>query len=190
MSKLEKALLLDCDRRVNSLAVQFNPNTLEYSANLSQETGKGVHGREGNRQNGGPQIQSSPLKDKQGGVLSVKLFFHTYTNELIYTDVRASIGRIQSFLPHPKTSGKTQTPRIAFAWGPLTFYGTLESFHVSYQMFAHDGTPVQAEVSISIRGEDQDVNAERINQSLGPPAVSSFSTDLDSLASTAAWLFG
>ncbi len=43
---------------------------------------------------------------------------------------------------------------VMFAWGTLAYRGSMDSFSVTYQMFAADGTPVQAEVSLSISGED------------------------------------
>ncbi len=41
--------------------------------------------------------------------------------------------------------------------------GTLESISVSYQMFASDGTPVQAEVSLMIMGDAPDITAMQSN---------------------------
>jgi len=72
----------------------------------------------------------------------------------------------------------------------MTHTGTLESFHVAYQMFAHDGTPVQAEVSISIRGEDPDVTSASNDRALGKAAETAESQeDGDLLLSGLSWLF-
>lgn len=164
MAELEKAFLCDPDRPNKKYYVQFNPNTLEYSAGRSQESYKGVWAQDGQ---GEPQIQSPLLLRPEGSTLSVKLFYHTYTGPEEFSDVRAKIYNIRAFLPSGQEGRGVSSPRIQFSWGTLTYVGTLESFHVSYQMFAHDGTPVQAEVSISIRGEDLDVRAQSGSQTGG-----------------------
>lgn len=62
--------------------------------------------------------------------------------------------------------------------------------HVSYQMFAFDGTPVQAEVSITIRGEDPDVSAALSNQALAGVSDTGFLQQDDALyLSSLSWLF-
>ncbi|MDE6590008.1 MAG: hypothetical protein K2K53_06630 [Oscillospiraceae bacterium] len=160
MADLEKAFICDPDTPTKKYYVQFNPNTLEYSAGQSKDSYKGVTARDGQGSAREPQKQSSPILGPEGSMLSVKLFFHTYTSHEFFSDVRAKIYNIRAFLPPGKGNSSASSPRIQFAWGTLAFTGTLESFHVSYQMFAHDGTPVQAEVSISIRGEDLDVSAD------------------------------
>lgn len=164
MADLEKAFLCNPDTPGKKFYVQFNPNTLSYSAGRGEESCKGVSARDGQGSAGEPQKQSSPLSEPEGSLLSVKLFFHTYASRDSFTDVRSKIYNIRAFLPSSKGNSSVSSPRIQFAWGTLAFAGTLESFQVSYQMFAHDGTPVQAEASISIRGEDLDVSARSNNQ--------------------------
>lgn len=164
MADLEKAFLCDPDTPGKKFYVQFNPNTLSYSAGRSEESYKGVSARDGQGSAREPQKQSPPISEPEGALLSVKLFYHTYTSRDSFTDVRSKIYNIRAFLPSGKGNSSASSPRIQFAWGTLTFAGTLESFQVSYQMFAHDGTPVQAEVSITIRGEDLDVSAQSNNQ--------------------------
>lgn len=166
MASLEKARIFDTDTLDDILYVQFNPNTLEYSAGTSGQALKGVAGQDGSGALQEPHSQQSPIAVSRGASLSVKLFYHTYTSQDSFTDVRGEINRIRAYLPAPSAKGTSSSPRITFAWGTFALTGTLESFHVSFQMFAHDGTPVQAEVSISIRGEDPDVTAESTNQML------------------------
>lgn len=164
MSALEKARLFDPDAPRDGFYVQFNPNTLEYSAGMSRQTYKGAAERNGQGRAGVPELQSTPLAEPQGAALSVKLFYHTYVSPTSFTDVRTGIHRIRAFLPGTAEEAQAKSPRITFAWGTMTHTGTLESFSVAYQMFAHDGTPVQAEVSITIRGEDPDVCSAAANQ--------------------------
>ena len=72
----------------------------------------------------------------------------------------------------------------------MIYTGTLESFQATYQMFAFDGTPVQAEVAITIRGEDQEVTAGSNNQVLGTELETDFSQQDDTLFfSNLSWLF-
>ena len=118
-------------------------------------------------------------------------------NELTYSDVRPTINRIRAFLPAAaesaatgNTAPKSSKPKISFAWGTMTHTGTLESFQATYQMFAFDGTPVQAEVSITIRGEDPDVSASINNQALGDISGTDFLQQDDALyLSGLSWLF-
>lgn len=186
MSALEKARIFDPNSPADVFYVQFNPNTLEYSAGTSPRAQKGVVDQDGGGTRREPQAQQSPIAEERGASLSVRLFFHTYDSPSSFTDVRADIGPIRAFLPAPSGQGGASSPKMTFAWGTLTHTGTLESFHVSYQMFAHDGTPVQAEVSISIRGEDPDVTAESANRAA---ESESEGEDDSSLWDDISWLF-
>lgn len=191
----QKARIFDPDSPTSGFSVQFNPNTLEYSVGMDIKSQKGVTEQSG--QSGALDTQESPLGWKQDARLSVTLFFHSYINDLVYNDVRPTISRIRAFLPvaakRATTDGSPQEeakPRISFAWGTMTHTGTLEYFHVTYQMFAFDGTPVQAEVSITIRGEDPDVRASLNNQLAGAaPAADSLQQDDTLYLSSLSWLF-
>ena len=57
-------------------------------------------------------------------------------------------------------------------------------------MFAFDGTPVQAEVAIAIRGEDPDVSAALNNQMLSAEVDTDFLQQDDAFyLSSLSWLF-
>ena len=193
----QKARIFDPDSPKNGFSVQFNPNTLEYSVGIDFRSQKGVAEQGGDGQMQVSEFQSSPLGKKQSARLSVRLFFHSYINELTYSDVRPTINRIRAFLPAAaesaatgNTAPKSSKPKISFAWGTMTHTGTLESFQATYQMFAFDGTPVQAEVSITIRGEDPDVSASINNQALGDISGTDFLQQDDALyLSGLSWLF-
>jgi len=192
----QKARIFDPNSPTNGFYVQFNPNTLEYSAGLSGKAYKHVKKKEGYGNAGEPDFQNPLLAGAQIARLSVRLFFHSYVNDLVFSDVRPNINRIRAFLPvSPKedvtrTQNNSKLPQITFAWGTLTHTGTLESFQVTYQMFAFDGTPVQAEVAITIRGEDPDVSAASNNLALGPVSGTDFSRQDDTLfLSDLSWLF-
>ena len=141
----QKARIFDPDSPKNGFSVQFNPNTLEYSAGIDFRSQKGVSEQGGDGQMQVSEFQSSPLGKKQSARLSVRLFFHSYINELTYSDVRPTINRIRAFLPAAaesaatgNTAPKSSKPKISFAWGTMTHTGTLESFQATYQMFAFD----------------------------------------------------
>ena len=196
MSVYQKARIFDPDSPKDVFYVQFNPNTLEYSASISQETQKNVRDQSGKGTIQTPNTQQSPLAAEQGSTLVVRLFFHSYLNDLVFHDVRPDVNRVRAFLPAASggsTSSppvKATSPRITFAWGTMIYTGTLESFHATYQMFAFDGTPVQAEAVATIRGEDQEVAAASGSQGSGTASETDSSQQDDTpLSSDLSWLF-
>lgn len=196
MSIYQKARIFDPDSPANVFYVQFNPNTLEYSASISQEAQKNVQDRNGSGNIQTPNTQQSPLAAEQGSTLVVRLFFHSYLNDLVFHDVRSDVNRVRAFLPAASGSStgsppvRASSPRITFAWGTMIYTGTLESFQATYQMFAFDGTPVQAEAVATIRGEDQEVAAASGNQDADPEAEADSSQQDDPpLPSDLFWLF-
>lgn len=159
MSALKKARIYDPKNVTDGFYVQFNPNTLQYAAGSNISSKKNRSGEEQYT-----QIQGDPTGRTGLASLSATLFFHTYQNETSYTDVRKEVNQLRAFLRRRDDREGVISRGIAFAWGTLTVIGTLESIHVSYQMFAADGTPVQAEVSVTILGEDPDVKADGVNR--------------------------
>lgn len=161
---MEKAKIYDPEKENDAFTVQFNPNSLEYSINFNKKNGKKTGSKPTDSAAEEENLQSDPTGYTDKAVLSVRLFFHTYQNETIYTDVREEVKKILKFVRHSGNSASENDPKITFAWGTICHTGTLDSFSVTYQMFASDGTPVQAEVSISISGEDTDRAVERANK--------------------------
>jgi len=177
MASLEKAMFFDPSKK-KPVYVQFNPNSLEYSYAKSREEREEESKRD---PRGRRHQQQSPLDTRRGTRLSMRLFFHTYTNESSYQDVREQIKPLQGFLCKTDRKG-ARNQKVVFAWGPLGFEGYLDSLSVTYQMFAPDGTPVQAEVSVSLEGDDtqvpEDVSRKKVAVSRDEKAKASF-----------AWLF-
>lgn len=164
MGELEKAMFYDAVEK-SPVYVQFNPNSLEYSYAGGARQEPGHDGKTllgAGLQNGWPFgyfRQQSPLDTRTGARLSMRLFFNTYTDETTYTDVRDKLKPLRAFLcktGEARTVGK----KVVFAWGSLGFKGYLDSFSVTYQLFASDGTPVQAEASVSMEGDDADISDE------------------------------
>jgi len=148
MAALEKARFFDPDdASADAVYVQFNPNSLEYSY------GRKRHKKDGNK-DGEEGGQQSSLDVWEQASLSMRLFFNTYVSETSYTDVRDEIMPLRAFLCRTDEKGTAEGRSVVFAWGTLAYRGTMDSFSVTYQMFAADGTPVQAEASLSISGED------------------------------------
>lgn len=150
MSVLEKARIYDRDNEIPEFYVQFNPNSLEYSLGHDIYATKKAK----NEQTQTDLSQSDPTKVSNSGHLSVKLFFYTYTNETTYGDVNVDIAHLRRFYKYTASNTQGNQPVIVFAWGSLALQGVMTSLSVSYQMFAPDGTPVQAEASITIEGND------------------------------------
>lgn len=154
MSLLRKARIYDPKNEIPEFYVQFNPNSLEYSI------GKDIYATKKTKDERTQTdlSQCDPTKVSNSGHLSVKLFFYTYTNETTYDDVNIDIEHLRRFYKYTTSSTKCNQPVIIFAWGTLALRGIMTSLSVSYQMFAPDGTPVQAEVSITIEGSDPNMD--------------------------------
>lgn len=154
MSVLEKARIEDTGQEIPTFYVQFNPNSLEYSIGKDIYDTKKVK----DKRTQTDLSQCDETKVSNSGHLSVKLFFYTYTNETTYDDVNIDIAHLRRFYKYTASSTQGNQPVITFAWGKLSVTGIMTSLSVSYQMFAPDGTPVQAEVSITIEGSDSNMN--------------------------------
>lgn len=110
-----------------------------------------------------PMRNSSHRRSRGLTRLSVKLFFNTLTDlyQTSYRDVREDIRKLY---PYTNTTERiTQTGKhtknktdkaqmLYFFWGSIAVAGMLSQMSVNYTMFAPDGKPVRAEVSISIEG--------------------------------------
>lgn len=95
--------------------------------------------------------------------LSVKLFFNTLCDlhQTSYKDVREDIRKLYPYTntteritqTGSKTKDKTDKAQMLyFFWGSIAVAGMLSQMSVTYTMFAPDGKPVRAEVSITIEG--------------------------------------
>ena len=155
MSTLGKARFYAEKSKDNILFVQFNPNTLRYSVSA-----KAAHSKDGAD---AAMKQGDPTGASGKAQLSMTLYFYSFRSETDYDDVRQNINKLRPYLGRKDENGCVMVEKIGFAWGTMTLEGYLESLDVSYQMFASDGTPVQAEVQVSIVGEDRDVKAEDVN---------------------------
>jgi len=154
---LEKALFFDPDEKpFRMICVQFNPESLEYSYGKKNPSRQ----KKGKSQWGQRHQQQSPLDPWNSSTLSMRLFFNGYTNESTYVDVREMIKDLRMFLCKTEKEQEVNNRRIQFAWGTFAFEGYLDALQVTYQMFGADGTPVRAEASVTISGEESDITPE------------------------------
>jgi len=182
MAQVEKAVFFDPTEPTPSyITVQFNPNSLEY--------GFGKEGRRKQKKEKETQEeqQQSPLDAWNSSTLSMRLFFNTYVSETEFTDVRDKIKPLRAFLCKMEDKNQVCNKKIQFAWGTFAFEGYLNSLRVTFQMFGADGTPVRAEVSLSISGEESDISdavRQYQLQQAGFPA-----TGVEKTKKDFAWLF-
>lgn len=175
---------MDTQKKIPEFSVQFNPNSLEYFIGEERRTSKKTK----NERTKSDLFQSDVTKRANSGYLSVKLFFYTYTNDQTYTDVNEEIAHLRKFYQYTSSSEKSSNPVIIFAWGTFAIQGIISSFSVSYQMFAPDGTPVQAEVSITIRGNDCTANSAAL-AAQGQSALDAASGQAYQILKGLSWLF-
>ena len=164
MAAMEKARFYDLDKPGAFLYVPFNPNTLELSYQNNLKAHKNVANQ---KKDAADYAQAGVTGAPGAATLSVRLFYHSYKDAQTYADVREEIAPLCAFLRRTDAKGKGSSRKIGFAWGTLIHEGTLESLSIHYQMFAPDGTPVQAEVSLSIYGGTLD---DKMKQASGAPA--------------------
>lgn len=154
---------------LDSFSVQFNPNSLEYTVYPGEKNSKGTVGQRGDVPSHAVHFHCDPTGRTGKAVLSVRLFYHTYHNSSTYSDVRNEIKRLRNAVPVCGNDVE-ETVKITFSWGSLIHSGVVDGFSVTYQMFAADGTPVQAEVSFSICGDDGEWELAKANQMPAPAA--------------------
>ncbi|MCM1119701.1 MAG: hypothetical protein NC543_10115 [bacterium] len=147
-----------------------------------------------------PAAKSSRRRSRGMTTLSVKLFFNTLNDlqQSTYEDVREDIRR---FYPYTNTTEKLEritngpsgtksevteklhkAQQLYFFWGSIAVAGMLRSMSVNYTMFAPDGKPVRAEVSITIEGFY--VGEETVTESTAAPKSSAA---LETADQTAHW---
>lgn len=136
-----------CDGKpgVSPFYVQFNPNEISISEAVAS-----LYNKSSTKQQLNPvETQTS----KQTLHLSMTLFYNTYTSlsQDQYEDVR---GYIRKLYPYTNIGmeEKRDMKKICFEWSSICVIGILDKVDVRYTMFSPAGTPIRAEVSISIAG--------------------------------------
>lgn len=140
---LEKLKIKNLDKG-GEFEVLFNPT--EYSIEESNSW------EEQKRERRKPELQFTSQSLKK---LSMELFFDTYERQ---EDVRQHTSRIaQLLIADVDTSNGKRPPKCQIGWGKrdpggdFPFVGVLESVTQHFVLFASDGTPVRAKLSVSFK---------------------------------------
>jgi len=137
MATLEKAKLMNVDTS-DSWDVLFNPKEYSVQKSVQWEPHKspGLDTPEHEFTTGNPAI------------LSVELFFDTYTNRG-GSDVRKETKKISRLLEIDPTIHAP--PPVKFVWGPLSFQAVIERLTQRFTMFREDGVPVRATLNVTFK---------------------------------------
>lgn len=137
MEKARICLLDENDKEIKDKTIEVMFNPTDYSTSLNVEWGEG-------NQNGMIFSRSNY------GNLDLKLFFDTYEKG---TDVReAGIKKIAELgLPSVEGEERKKPPVCLFQWGKFKFKGVIEKVDQSFTMFLSDGTPVRANVNVTMK---------------------------------------
>jgi len=158
MPALEKAFLQELDNANHPrsgkppLRVQFNPASLRLQYSNQSEGGRSA-GRQARQHTG------------EGSVtLSVDLHFDTADEGT--TEAPRSVlehtRRVEAFItPQASGSAKQAPPRLQFQWGEIIVKGVMESLAIELDHFAHNGAPLRAKASITIKSQDEEVEHNR-----------------------------
>lgn len=154
----------------HSFYVQFNPNEIRVAEAVGGrhwESTVPMNKKEAG--NGGISMSPMGLKkkeeeegpDRNKVTLSTSLFYNTYDRigAKSYKDVRDEIKKFYLFL-NKKANIEKGIYQIGFLWGSIQVVGDLSNMSVRYTLFSQNGTPVRAEVDISITGEYYDNSDE------------------------------
>lgn len=157
--KPEKAKLLvvgpNKPGKPHSIECMFNPT--EYKLSQSLEVKRN---RSPKRPAGTPEYTGTNAM-----VLTTQLFFDDFASAK--GDVTPKITALLNWTKPTEMSKKEKKPcppYVQFKWGGNkqldNFSGFLESVVVNYTIFRRDGTPVQAKVDITIKGETEPIEGQ------------------------------
>lgn len=172
MTELSKAFLQELNNQnqpapgKQPVPVQFNPRSLRLQYANQSEGGRSA-GRQARQHTGNSSV-----------TLSVDLVFDTADegSTAVPRSVLERTRQIEAFITPQARSGRNQAPpRLRFQWGDVIVDGVLESLSVDIDHFAHNGTPLRAKASLSIKGQDAERQAGRsgsgANTAVGAPAA-------------------
>ena len=158
MPELSKATLQEVDNQNRpragraAVAVQFNPSSLRLQY-INQSEGGRSAGRQARQHTGNGSV-----------TLTVELVFDTADegSTAVPRSVLERTRQIEAFITPQAQSGRNQAPpRLRFHWGDVIVDGVLDTLSVDIDHFAHNGTPLRAKASLSIKGQDPERDANR-----------------------------
>lgn len=108
--------------------------------------------------------------------LELKLILDTTWADSLQTPSQSVKDRVQSFLETAyRIDGSIHSPRhLTVFWGGLTFWGessfkcVLSELIVTYQSFQRDGSPLRAELTVTLVGDEDPVQAARRTNAQSP----------------------
>ena len=154
MPALEKAVLEEVSNDKISILVpiQFNPTSLRMQISNRTEGGE-QQGRQARQYvgTGSTTLSLELVYDTadQGTTQQPRSAFE-YTSQLEYF-----------ITPRSQGNQRQAPPRVRFRWGQLSLEGVIESLNVDFDLFAHDGTPLRAKASLSIKGQNPALRIRR-----------------------------
>lgn len=148
MGALQKAELVEISsdeaaKEGEVVPVQFNPTTLALK--ISNRT-------EGGEAQGRPSRQYIATST----TLTVSLVFDTADEGTAERprSVRERTGIVEKFVL-PRNQGTEVPPKLRFRWGDgMSFDGVVGEVNIDFDHFAHDGTPLRAQVALTLTEQD------------------------------------
>jgi hypothetical protein len=124
-----------------AVPVQFNPGSMKLT-------------RRNNTDRGGVTTGTQPRQNpsQEAATLSFDLEFDTAEQGTtgLRVDVRDWTAVVRQFVEPPPDKPGDPPPAVRFAWGTLVFDGIIKEVTEDLDLFAPDGTPLRAKVSVSI----------------------------------------
>ncbi|MEW8329054.1 MAG: hypothetical protein AB2659_19640 [Candidatus Thiodiazotropha sp.] len=177
-SQLTPALLIPYDAAgeelddSNTIALDFNPETLTLKVQAGEEADRGRSGR-----------QQSQHVAKSTATLSFDAIFDTTRPNPARggsadepaspekLDVRVKTAAIAGFL-QAEGEGENSAPRrVRFHWGNVIFDGLIKSFSETLDYFSPEGVPLRSKLSLSITEQDfrYNVDADQVQRAPTTP---------------------
>jgi nucleoid-associated protein YgaU len=153
-----KAFLCEALNPTKRVAFHFNPSTLNF-------TKKAEYKREGNQSG----AADPPVQYHGTGATTLKLqLLLDAVEEQPAGSVESEVERLLAWtnISDGLTGKAASPPLLRFTWGMLkinkthTFVGHLDEVDVTYEMFARDGRPLRAQVSLSMSSASQEPGAQ------------------------------
>lgn len=163
MAALEKAKLqeVSADEHESTIGdavpVQFNPSSLRLKLTNQMEGGSST-GRVRRQQSGAGNT-----------VLSMDLVFDTADegSDDSPLSVRTKTAIVERYVV-PNSDNSETPPRLRFEWNDLVVSGLVESVDIDFDLFAANGTPLRAKVSLSIKEQEPKYQLKSSNNATQP----------------------
>ena len=140
-----KASFTSLDDTSKAFTVQFNPKELKFD-------------KKGSWQDKEEQGGDSDVEFKKGNPATLSMELHFDTTLSMTGGTAQSVkdkwvlGLLQFQTIEVDGEGDTKRPHfVTFAWKDFSFVGFFESLMVTYTMFASDGTPVRAKITVKMK---------------------------------------